>query len=304
MATPGVHRRRSPRVDSTTLRVADAFRTRTPSAESSMSAPRKESTWWIIGRTDDPEFSLGPLVDQPCLYFDDLKIVLSHFSPGVSESDLPRGIMIWLDRPARFPPHEIETLADLLPLTCILTVVGSWCDGELRTGFPARGIMRYRWSSWKIMELDNIEGLCTGASPALRTLSPVERFLNQPITLGSTRDHSSRGPLAIVTPWRETFEALSSVVEMAGFEAVWIGSADQAKTSHPWVAVLIDEDGRPSETTDLSLNRNLPRLRLVNFPRGKKPDGGELGETIVAKPFELNELERWLEQVGKSQVGS
>ena len=256
-----------------------------------------ESAWWIIGRSDCPEFSWGPLVDQPCVEFPSVAAALATAANPATTSSRPRGIVVWLPRPNRFAACEIEVLAETFPLTKLITVVGPWCEGELRTGSPAKGVLRCRWSDWRIMPLSEWLAL----PPIARTQSPIETFLA--IEIDSLRQPPPQpdGQVAIVTPWRETFESLSDVVSRGDFQPIWLRQSQYSSELATCIAVVIDEDGLSAESQDtLFAEFPGPLLRLVNTPRSDESQTARSNETILAKPFELKRLEFWLQQVAAS----
>jgi hypothetical protein len=51
--------------------------------------------------------------------------------------------IIWLQRyPGEFSSDNVESLRAAAPLADLLLVYGSWCEGELRTGWPMAGVER------------------------------------------------------------------------------------------------------------------------------------------------------------------
>lgn len=253
--------------------------------------------WWIIGRSDCPEFSLGPLVDQPCVEFPSVAAALATAADPTTTSSSPSGIVVWLPRPHHFAASEIETLAEIFPLTKLITVVGPWCEGELRTGSPAKGVLRSRWSDWRIMPLSEWLAL----PPITRTRSPIETFLAIEIDSPRQRPTHSFGQVAIVTPWLETFESLSEVVSRADFEPIWLRKSHCISELATCIAAVIDEDGLTVAPQDSAFPEFLGLvLRLVNAPRLDDSQTARSNETILAKPFELKRLEFWLQQVAAS----
>jgi hypothetical protein len=50
--------------------------------------------------------------------------------------------------PGQFSPKQIERLRRLAPLARISELLGSWCEGETRTGRPPGGTLRNYWHQW------------------------------------------------------------------------------------------------------------------------------------------------------------
>ena len=83
-------------------------------------------------------------------------------------------------RPGRFSEHDVARLKQCAPLARVLGLLGSWCEGETRTGtaWPAAGrCYWYQWPARFESELDRIgRGLCP-AWGLPETASPEERVL-------------------------------------------------------------------------------------------------------------------------------
>ena len=57
----------------------------------------------------------------------------------------PELIFLAQPQPGLFCQEEIDRLQQLVPLTRLVIVAGSWCEGELRTGSPPSGVLRLYW---------------------------------------------------------------------------------------------------------------------------------------------------------------
>lgn len=51
-------------------------------------------------------------------------------------------------RPGQFSAAAIERLPAAAPLTPIVALLGSWCEGEMRSGSPWPGVPRVYWHQW------------------------------------------------------------------------------------------------------------------------------------------------------------
>jgi hypothetical protein len=64
---------------------------------------------------------------------------------------LPELIVVAQSRPGAVGPGVFERLRRSAPMAGIVSLVGSWCEGEMRTGRPAVGVPRLYWyefASW------------------------------------------------------------------------------------------------------------------------------------------------------------
>lgn len=57
----------------------------------------------------------------------------------------PELILLAQPRPGTESQEDVERLRRVAPLTRIVIVAGSWCEGELRTGQPLAGVVRLYW---------------------------------------------------------------------------------------------------------------------------------------------------------------
>jgi hypothetical protein len=57
----------------------------------------------------------------------------------------PELVLLAQPRPGCDEQAEIEVLREVAPLTRVVVLAGSWCEGELRTGRPLLGVIRLYW---------------------------------------------------------------------------------------------------------------------------------------------------------------
>ena len=54
----------------------------------------------------------------------------------------PDVMVVAQSRPGQFAAQDLEQLLGLAPLARLVALLGSWCEGETRTGHPWPGVMR------------------------------------------------------------------------------------------------------------------------------------------------------------------
>src|SRR5687768_80886 len=62
-----------------------------------------------------------------------------------NENDPPDVIVLASARPGLFSQQDVVTLLRRAPLARFVGLMGGWCEGELRTGQPWRGVTRVYW---------------------------------------------------------------------------------------------------------------------------------------------------------------
>ena len=61
---------------------------------------------------------------------------------------VPRLIVLATERPGMLTREDTARLADRLPSSASVQLLGSWCEGEIRSGRPLPGLQRIYWHQW------------------------------------------------------------------------------------------------------------------------------------------------------------
>jgi len=95
--------------------------------------------------TDIPVSRDWPAVTNTVANIDSACDALTH------SEQLPELIFLAQPLPGYYLQADIDRLQQLVPLTRLVIVAGTWCEGELRTGTPPTGAIRLYWyelSTW------------------------------------------------------------------------------------------------------------------------------------------------------------
>ncbi|MEM8681714.1 MAG: hypothetical protein AAGF97_20385, partial [Planctomycetota bacterium] len=132
----------------------------------------------------------------------------------------PRFVVLLQSRPGQFLHGELEALQRALPDTNWLCVVGSFAEGETRSGQPLPGIDRVYWSAaidrfTRLRELWEVEP--ASDSDSFERAKPADRLLalnqgDRPYPYG----------LGVVAATATVAEPLIGACEAAGFCAEWL----------------------------------------------------------------------------------
>jgi CheY-like chemotaxis protein len=207
----------------------------------------------------------------------------------------PQLIVLAQRWPGEFSERQSDLLRRVAPLARISELLGSWCEGQTRTGDPLSATLRYYWHQWIARlapEFARAErGECPGwALPT--TVTDEERLL----ALEYPRPTLDRGLLTIHTRGAETAAALCAAAASRGFGAVWIRSRRMPQVSGVRAAIWTAARGAAEEARELAEWRailgGVPIVALVNFPRIEDRElllaaGATL---VVSKPFWLDDL--------------
>lgn len=104
---------------------------------------------WLVGDVEHPDFAEAAALVR----------ATAIVGPG-----LPELIVLAQSRPGVIRLREIERLRRSAPLSGEVSLLGSWCEGETRTGKPAAGVRRLYWyefpSWWRRQLVLHATGRC------------------------------------------------------------------------------------------------------------------------------------------------
>jgi hypothetical protein len=193
----------------------------------------------------------------------------SRLVDGVNQS--PELIVICQTRPGTVHKHFVESLRRAAPLAGVVALVGSWCEGETRTGRPLPGVDRLYWhefpSWWRRQLAFRAAGRCPDWARAASTRH------SEP-----GRPRPRPAVITIRTDVRETAECLSEVLNRAGFATAWQrgrrGLGIRGASAGVWVGGQLSE----YEVADLRASCQMFAgaqggvLAILDFPRRDSVD--------------------------------
>src|SRR4051812_34552619 len=101
---------------------------------------------WMIGDILDSQFA-------PAADFLRQQTALHSFSEVpeslASSGDEPDAFIVAAARPGRFAAEQIEQLHRRAPLARVVALLGSWCEGEVRSGHPWPGGVQIYAHQWQ-----------------------------------------------------------------------------------------------------------------------------------------------------------
>ena len=241
------------------------------------SRDRAPLTVQLIGEVHHPDFR-----DALSLIRADARIV-----DGIQ----PEVIVIAQSRPDVIGRRDVERIRQRVPLAGLVGLMGTWCEGETRTGRPWHGVTRLYWYEfpawWRRQRLLRAAGRCPDWARPSDSLS-----------VGASESLPRlHGVVELCVPRRETANAMADVLQSAGYATVWHRAGEGGPVVRGVVAGIWDggqlED---READDLkAFCRRLQRQRaraiaLLDFPRRDRADRAlELGAAaVMGKPW-LNE---------------
>ncbi len=242
----------------------------------------------------------------------------------------PDVIMFVQARPAIFSERDIELIHSAAPLARLVALLGSWCEGEIRTGHPWPGVARIYWHQFSLRACPEIEAISSGASASWmlpRTRTEMEHSILaahhfKPALQSAPPDFGPRstdvGPRVLIwAPDRVAFETWAIPLQDVGFDPSWLRPensdvvanacmrpssvrASFLSACHPTFGIW---DGE----FDMSVSNNrlkdfiqqvtpAPVFAILGFPRwGDRQEALELGvRECFSKPIDISNLIRAL----------
>ena len=209
-------------------------------------------------------------------------------------------IVVAVARRNQFDAESIQLLRNRYAPVPLVALLGSWCEGELRSGNPWPGIPRVYWHQWPSMIRWFAIQQQSGQSTSWQlppTASPGDRILaNSDADLPSLTNESGMAPtIAVSALTHDSFSAVADAIVALGGIPVWLEHMEWNALDHVEADVVcIESDGWSPE---LSLRiqwvrRHYPDGKLIaiaNFPRSVDVDEMRLAgvNEVISKPFEL-----------------
>jgi DNA-binding NarL/FixJ family response regulator len=217
----------------------------------------------------------------------------------------PEVIVVAQAFPGQFSQQAIDHLRQRAPLARVVGLMGSWCEGEMRTGSPWRGAVRTYWHQWatrcqrQLRQLAQAER-CAWALPP--TASDEERLLAEV----TERRPPHHGLVVIHSRLHDMAEWLSAACRSRGFATVWQRPPAAARVEGALAAIVDVADFSPERCDDLNrLAATLhptPVIALLAFPRiedhRRALSAG--AAAVVSKPLGVDDLFWELENLTRS----
>jgi CheY-like chemotaxis protein len=206
-------------------------------------------------------------------------------------------VVIGQRRPGELDTAFLEVVRQAAPLSPIVSLLGSLCEGESRTGAPWPGAIRayaHRFAAQTGAQFAHLK-----QSGSTRWTPP---FTATEEDLGFMPESSDvvrcAGRIAVVSGDRQTQSALCDMLQGAGYATMACAPNLERLDEGETVAGIVWDcpagfaEGRTSFEQLVQLAPRSPRVLLLGFPRAHDIDDAlALGATaVVSKPFRVEEL--------------
>lgn len=219
----------------------------------------------LVGDHEHPDFS-------------DAAVLLRSDAEIVSDRDIgvcPELIVAAHSRLGLVDIRRVEQIRSAAPLAGVVALLGTWCEGDGRTGPPLPGMRKLYWHQfapwWRRQLALRAAGCCPEWARGDTSFTVPAGSKNVKHT---TRQLISNGVVVLATPHWESADAIADVLQPAGFATVWqprgrIASAVRGIAAGIWDGGQLDN----REATDLQefccrLRREAaPVIALLDYPR-------------------------------------
>lgn len=208
-------------------------------------------------------------------------------------------IVIAQDRRSVIDEESIEFVKNTFATTPLVALLGSWCEGEVRSGEPWSGIPRVYWHQWQGRFEQFLD--CLNSEEIHEWQLPATASVADSIDVAPHFGEDGFSGIVAVSAWTKTqFSMIEDALSAFGVKSSWVERSTwdgQAKSLVK--AVIIDDE---SLTGDLetrirwifSTFGQIPLILTLSFPRKDEVDSlKQLGAgAIVSKPFKLGDLKQ------------
>jgi len=249
----------------------------------------------------------------------DLRILsdIDEATALLSEASPPDLVVVAQARPGQYQETQIDRIRQAAPLTAIIALLGTWCEGEVRTGFrpadshrtdtrptdpPWPGVPRIYWHQWPARWAGELERIAANQCPAWGLpLTSTAEELEERHAVVSQPDHH-QGLIAIRARHAVTYHSIADACRLAGYATVWLRKGYDVQphgmTAVLWDDVCCDEAAAAEMAQLVQAIAPVPVIALLHPPRiddyEQAHAAGVAG--IVSKPFQLDELFWQLDQ--------
>jgi len=202
--------------------------------------------------------------------------------------------------PGQFSPKQIERLRRLAPLARINELLGSWCEGETRTGRPAGGTSRNYWHQWLPRMAPEFARAARGERPVWSlptTATDDERLLAiADATTVAPHPLPQNGLIAILLRNAAMARALCDACPTRGYASIWLpqgrGPYLAGVRAAIWDAPPAVESWAGTLASIQQDFKGAPIIALANFPRIEDVQRLRAAgaAAVISKPFWSDDL--------------
>jgi CheY-like chemotaxis protein len=265
-----------------------------------------------IGETTSPEFMS---VHRVLAAGFDLQTVssLAAASDWLSQTEGEPALLLFAQRwPGQFLADEVERLRRRAPLARCLALLGSWCEGEPRSGKPLPGVTRLYWHQWSERMTRELQRLVAGEAGewSLPATATDEERLSLLVAGAEEAALRPQTPVAIWAHDRQAALAIADGLTAASIASVWRRPGNPQAVSRVAASVVDLSRGQENQWRMLAdactVQDSGPVVALLGFPRPEDARRAEgLGAAaLLSKPLRTADLLAALQPAISAQGGA
>lgn len=233
----------------------------------------------------------------------------------IAPTDQYSAILIAQSRRGSVSQAFINHVRNLFPQAPIALLLGSWCEGETRSGNPIQGVVRMYWHEWNGSYGSLVARLQANGihlPNSLNNRRPQEILRADQVSTGTVLDAGNQTSLEPVVIGVSAltlcqYETLEEPLRTLGATPVWLEQTTwRGCDPQEIAAICLDSDGVGELLHGrVELAREVvptaPLVLTLNFPRKEELQElrAELNiKAVVSKPFDLHMLWQALQKVG------
>ncbi|MEQ8788200.1 MAG: hypothetical protein RIC55_17965 [Pirellulaceae bacterium] len=225
------------------------------------------------------------------LVMDDMQAASTHLD---ATRRLPRLIVVAQSRPGQFSTRQIESLHRAAPLARLHCLLGSWAEGETRSGHPCPGVERVYWYESRARWAAMLAADLRGSRILPRTATSAERLLAAP----AIREACGQGLVGIHSPTHGDYLALAETCQSWGHATAWLSPRLPVVVGGVKLLLWDGANGDATEAQRLqslvAAVKPMATVVLLTFPRVEDHDrmlrAG--AGSVLSKPFLNQELQQ------------
>lgn len=207
----------------------------------------------------------------------------------------PELVVVAESRGGEFSATSLDLVRKQVPLARVWRMLGTWCEGESRSGRPPAACLATYWHQWEARMARELERVRQGVNPSWTlpvTATPDERMLASE----GTFDRKRSGTIAICAASAAAAEALEDLCRAGGFDTLVAADEGRFRLARRGAVLWDTTIGRMTDERRVAEMRSraggAPVLAIVGFPRaGDFELARRLGiAAVISKPFLAGDL--------------
>jgi hypothetical protein len=262
---------------------------------------------WFVGEWDMDEFvhvrQLIETLPRAANF-----ATLEDAAAAAGNATPPEVLLLAQARPGCFAQSSVDAFQVAAPLTRIVIVAGTWCEGERRSGHPLVGAVRLYWHEVPAWWRWNLALRVAGQTPDWSRPGDTSGASVAP-GKSTPQVDAPFGTLAVDAIDLATFDTIADALRAFGFNCVWTPRG-RGVTTGACAAIWDGGQLDPGEQEALAFLRSrvdrpeVPIIALLDYPRAEHIEQARaLGAAaVLGKPYSVVSLFLELSRVIRPQL--